>query len=81
MPVRIENLSSNPVHVRCNSGRSIRLAPKTISSDILDVDVENNDQIQKLEQRQVIALHETKREKSPSVSSKSRAKTFHKGKG
>lgn len=81
MAVRIENLSTNPVHLRCNSGKSIRLAPKTISSEILDVDVKNNDQIQKLEQRQVIALHETKRDKSPSVTSKSRATTSRKGKG
>lgn len=81
MAVRIENLSSNPVHLRCNSGKSIRLAPKTISSEIFDVDVRNNDQVQKLEQRQVIALHETKREKSPSVSSKSRTKTSRKGTG
>ncbi len=57
MPVEIENLTNRPVLLRLNSGNTMHLAPCTTSTQILDVEVNNNSKVQKLQDRKVIALH------------------------
>jgi hypothetical protein len=49
MPVTITNLQpSGPLHVPLTSGRTLRLSPGQSSEAIPDVEVENNDQVDRL---------------------------------
>ena len=61
MPVNIENLTSRPVLLRLNSGRTLHLAPGATSSEIRGVEVNKNDKVKKLRARRVIALHEVEK--------------------
>lgn len=70
MPYQIKNFSSRTVLIRCNSGETLHVAPRTVSAEIMGVEVENNPTIEKLKNRCVIALQEvekksgTKKEKA-----------------
>jgi len=57
MSVKIENVTNRPVLLRLNSGKTLHLAPNTTSTEILEVDVNNNSKVHKLQDRKVIALH------------------------
>lgn len=57
MPVEIKNLTNRPVLLRLNSGNTMHLAPSKISTQILDVEVNNNSKVQKLKDRKIISLH------------------------
>jgi hypothetical protein len=56
MSVKIENLTARPVLLRFNSGRILHLGSRATSEEILKVELSNK--IEKLEKRNVIALHE-----------------------
>jgi len=62
--VTIENLTSRLVSLRLNSGTTLHLPPGTNSSEIVDVEVQSNAEVQKLQDRRVIALHDTTKESS-----------------
>lgn len=57
MFVTIENLTNRPVLLRLNSGTTLHLAPRATSSELMDVEVNQNDKVKKLEDRHVIARH------------------------
>ncbi|MGA3244216.1 MAG: hypothetical protein ABSE41_06355 [Bacteroidota bacterium] len=62
MPVKIQNLTNELVLVRCNSGVTLHLAPRTESKEIMDVEVIQNPSVQKLLDRHVVALHKEEKE-------------------
>jgi hypothetical protein len=62
MPVTIENLTNRPVLLRFNSGHTLHLAPRTISLEIRDVEINRNAKIQMLMGRRVIALQQVTEE-------------------
>jgi hypothetical protein len=57
--VTIENLTNRLVSLRLNSGTTLHLPPGTNSLEIIDVEVESNAEVQKLQDRRVIALHDS----------------------
>ena len=57
MSFKIENLTTRPVLLRLNSGQTLHLAPRTISAELIDVEVENNPKVLKLKDLCVIGLH------------------------
>ncbi len=57
MSVTIENLTNRPVLLRLNSGMTLHLAPRATSSEIMDVEVNQNDKVEKLKGQHVIVLH------------------------
>ena len=65
MSVKIKNITKRPVSFRLNSGRTLHLAPGATSPEILDVEVNNNAQVQKLEDRHVIALRQVEKKEQP----------------
>lgn len=70
MSFKIENLTNSPVLLRLNNGRTLHLAPRTTSSDIMDVEVNQNAKVQKLKDRHVITLHEVKKKEQPAAGPK-----------
>ncbi len=74
MPVKIENLTTRPVLLRLNSGQTLHLAPRTISAEVYDVEVENNPKVQKLQDRCVIDLQVSgvKKERLPAGTEKAK---------
>ena len=64
MSIKVENLTNRPVLLRLNSGRTLHLAPRTTSEEVMDVEVQNNAKAQKLEGRRVIALHQVEEKRS-----------------
>jgi hypothetical protein len=74
MSFKIENLTTRPVLLRLNSGQALHLAPRTISAEIFDVEVENNPKVQKLQDRRVIDLHASgvKKERLPAGTEKAK---------
>ena len=70
MPVKIENLTDRPVFLRLNSGKTLHLAPRATTKEILDVEGTNNDKVKKLHDRHVIVQHEVIKKKKPSAASK-----------
>lgn len=58
MPIKIENLTNRLVLLRCNSGETLHLPPRTTSPELPDVEVKNNSKVEKLIERQVIKIHE-----------------------
>lgn len=60
MPVEIRNLTLRPVLMRLNSGASLHLSPGTTSEAIDDEEIDRNEKVQKLQERRVIALVESK---------------------
>lgn len=67
MHVTIENLTNRPILLRCNSGETLHVAPRTISAEIPDVEVRNNPKVQKLLDLHVITLHEAGKGKHPAA--------------
>ena len=70
MPVEIENLTNKPVFLTLTSGGTLRLSPGETSAKLGDVEVKNNPEIDKLQERRVIALHQKKEAEEKSTSSK-----------
>jgi hypothetical protein len=54
--VTIKNLTRRPVSLRLNSGMMLHLPPGTTLSQIDDVEVQSNDEVQKLQDRCVLEL-------------------------
>ena len=76
MPVKIENLANRPVLLRLNSGQTLHLDPRRTSAEVLDVEVERNAKVKKLEGRRVILLHKVEEKKrSTRASKKSKAES------
>jgi hypothetical protein len=73
MPVTIENLSTRPVLLRCNSNETLHIAPKSVSSEIPDVEIIDNPKAAKLESLGIIAINRLKADES-SKATKSEAK-------
>jgi hypothetical protein len=59
MPVQITNVSPSLVTVPLNSGESIHLAPKERSGTIDDVEVADNQWLEELQRRRLVAVHPT----------------------
>jgi hypothetical protein len=74
MPVTIENLANRPVLLCLNSGRTRRLAPREVLADIMDVEVNSNSRIQRLQEQRVITLRRTEKKDRPVRGSKAKAK-------
>jgi hypothetical protein len=55
--VTIENLSGRLVSLRLNSGTTLHIPPGPTSPEIVDIEVQNNPEVQKLLDRRAIALH------------------------
>ncbi len=70
MPVKIENLANRPVLLRLNSGQTLHLAPHRTSGEVVDVEVERNAKVQKLEERRVIVLHKVEEKKRSTLAKK-----------
>jgi len=76
MHVKIENLSKRLVLLRLNSGETLHLAPRKTSSEIEEVEINNNPKFQKLEALQIIAKKTVgKREESLEVPKKRKRKS------
>jgi hypothetical protein len=58
MATRIENMTNRKVVVRLSSGETLHIPPRTTSDDLSDVEVQN-DKIEKLVERRVIAVHKS----------------------
>jgi len=58
MYVKIENLTAGPVLLRFNSGRTLHLGSRATSEEVLSVELGN--QVEKLQKRYVIALHDVR---------------------
>ena len=68
MPVKIVNRTKRLVLLRLNSGTMLHLPPRTISSELMDVEVNGNRKVQKLMDLHVIALRRVeKTEQAPAV--------------
>jgi hypothetical protein len=77
--VTIENLTRRLVSVRLNSGTTLHLPPGTNSPELVDVEVQSNAEVQKLQERRVIALHDSAaataaKAESPTAAERSSAK-------
>jgi hypothetical protein len=69
MTTKIENITDRKVVVRLSSGETLHIAPRTTSDELNDVEVQNA-KIEKLLQRRMIALHQTRGKGSSSRSSR-----------
>lgn len=65
MSIKIENLINRPVLLRLNSGQTLHLAPRTTSKEIMEVEVQGNSKVQKLQGMNLIILHEVKEKQFP----------------
>jgi len=59
MPVQITNLSSSLVTVPLNTGESIHLAPKERSRKIDEVEIADNEWLEELQRRHLVAVRPT----------------------
>lgn len=74
MSITIQNLQTNkPVVLHLNSGGTLHLAPLQSSPELNQVEVKNNAMVQKLQEQQIIAVHQAQAKKSSSSGSKKRA--------
>lgn len=60
MMVQVKNLVFRPVLFRLNSGRSMHLAAKALSPEIMSVEIEGNKKVEKLESHNIITILKTK---------------------
>jgi hypothetical protein len=56
MPMRLENLSSTPVHLVLASGDTLRISPGSVSEKVPDVEVTGSANVERLVDRGVIAV-------------------------
>ncbi len=68
MSKEIENMCNRPVLFRLNDGDNLYLGPYAIETNILNVDVENNAKVQKLQKLNIIAMREEGKKKASTVS-------------
>jgi hypothetical protein len=61
MSYQIKNLSNRTVSIRCNSGETRHIPPRAVSSEIPEVELNNNLTVEKLKSRCVIALQEVEK--------------------
>ncbi len=74
MSVKIENLTTRPVLLRFNSGRTLHLAPGATEADVPESDVNHNVKVRKLQERRLIALHAGETGRTSAQRSKKRKK-------
>lgn len=55
MPLRLENLTSNPVHLVLASGETLRISPGAVSEEVPDVEVTGAN-VERLVTRGVLAV-------------------------
>ena len=73
MAITIENLTNRPVLLRCNSGSTLHIAPKTVSPELPDVEIQGNAKVEKLKGLNAIAVQvveKGKNQKEPRVENK-----------
>ncbi len=80
MPVIIKNLTNRPVLLRLNSGSTLHIAPRQISGECADGDIQNNPMVEKLQQRLVISLEPIKAPKKKTESAEEKAESPRKKK-
>ncbi len=79
MSVVIENVTNRPVLLRLNSGKTLHLAASITSTEILEVEVNNNSKVKKLLERKIINLHPVEKKSTAGTKrKKSKAKTMKK---
>ncbi|GAA2623948.1 hypothetical protein [Paractinoplanes durhamensis] len=62
MPVTITNLqSAGPLHVPLASGRTLRLSPGQTSAEIPDVEVDDNDAVERLRNGGLVEVAEVRK--------------------
>jgi hypothetical protein len=61
MSITIKNLTNRPVLLRFNSGSNLYLGPNAIKTDVMEVEVKNNDSIKKLVDRSIILEQSTEK--------------------
>jgi hypothetical protein len=59
MSIQITNLSNRPIVLTLSSGNTLHLAPNATSPELQDVEVKNNDKIDKLRGQFVISIDES----------------------
>ena len=76
----ISNLTDRPVLLAFNSGRTLRLSPRSQSEEIPDVEISNNAKVAKLAASNVIAVGEgmAKRRVAPAAAAASREQSSSK---
>jgi hypothetical protein len=57
MPMRLENLTSNPVHLVLASGATLRISPGAISEEVPDVEVTGSANVGRLVARGALVVH------------------------
>ena len=75
MSVVIENLTSRPVLLRLNSGKTLHVRSRATSTEIGDAEVNNNTKVQKLRDRHIISLHEAGKRVGSAASKKEKQKS------
>ena len=63
MPYQIENLTMRPVIFSLTTGETLRLSPRSTSSELRDAEVINNTNIQDLVDQRILALYEIQEQK------------------
>lgn len=56
MPLQLENLTGNPVHLVLASGETLRISPGSVSEEVPDVEVTGSANVDRLVTRGVIAV-------------------------
>jgi hypothetical protein len=56
MPLRLENLTSNPVHLVLASGETLRISPGSVSEEVPDVEITGSANVDRLVTRGVLAV-------------------------
>ena len=75
MSVEIQNLTSRPVLLRLNSGKTLHLMSRATSTGIVGAEVNNNIKVQKLQDRHIISLHEAGKRVGSAASKKEKQKS------
>lgn len=61
MTVTIQNMTTRPVMIRLNSGRTLYLGGSAVSEEIIEVEIVHNSRLSRLLQRGIIELAQVKK--------------------
>lgn len=65
MPIKIKNLAPKIIFITLNSGSSIRLSSRSVTSEIADGEIRGNPKIEKLMKLHLIAVEQIKEKPKP----------------
>lgn len=71
MSVIIKNITNRPVSLRLNSTRTLHIGPNAASTEIVDVEVNNNSYVQRLLDRHLIDVRKVEKKVAPQRAPKS----------